>query len=197
MAATVAKKALRAQMKVVLSSLSQDIKTAQSVSVTAKLLQLPCYQTARSVALFLSMEDEVDTDLILDDILHTGKKCYIPKYYMNSSKMEMVRLQNRQDYTALPVTKWKIKQPAYDDIREEALDSVDGLDLILVPGLAFTQSGARCGRGRGYYDTYLARSKEMQKKPPITVALAFKEQVVEDVPTDQHDFIIDHVLAAD
>jgi len=197
MASMVAKKGLRAKMKGVLSSLSQESKTAQSAAVTAKLLQLSSYQTARSVAVFLSMEDEVDTDMILEDILHTGKKCYIPKYFMNSSKMEMVRLQDRQDYTALPLTKWKIKQPADDDIREEALDCVDGLDLILVPGLAFTQTGARCGRGRGYYDTYLAMAKERLNNPPITVALAFKEQVVDNVPTDQHDFRIDHVLAAD
>ena len=114
---------------------------------------------------------------------------------MNSSRMEMVRLRDKQDYIDLPLTKWNIKQPADDDLREEALDSVDGLDVILVPGLAFTNTGARCGRGRGYYDTYLARAKERQTRPPITIALAFNEQVVGDVPTDEHDFIIDHVLA--
>ena len=207
-----AKKALRTKMKTVIGSLSQECKTAQSAAVTAKLLQLPCYQTARSVAVFLSMDDEVNTDLILEDILHSGKKCYIPKYvldcfrclssyftfaryYMKSSKMEMVRLRDRQDYRDLPVTKWNIKQPADDDIRQEALESVDGLDLILVPGLAFTKAGARCGRGRGDYDTYLAMSMEKQQKPPVTVALAFNEQIVEAVPTDDHDFIINYILA--
>ena len=75
-----AKKALRAKMKVVLFNMSKESKSAQSAAVTAKLLQLPSYQTARSVALFLSMEDEVNTDMILDDIIHSGKKCFIPKY---------------------------------------------------------------------------------------------------------------------
>ena len=79
MAASIAKKALRAKMKSVINNLSKECKNAQSSAVTAKLLQLPCYQTARSVAIFLSMEDEVDTSNILDDILNSGKKCYIPK----------------------------------------------------------------------------------------------------------------------
>ena len=79
MAATLAKKALRARMKSVVSNMTKESKAAQSAAVTAKLLQLPCYQTARSVAIFLSMNDEVDAMDILDDILQSGKKCYIPK----------------------------------------------------------------------------------------------------------------------
>ena len=79
MAATMAKKALRVKMKSIVNSLSKECKAAQSAAVTTKLLQLPCYKTARSVAIFLSMEDEVDTSNIMDDILNSGKKCYIPK----------------------------------------------------------------------------------------------------------------------
>ena len=118
------------------------------------------------------------------------------RYYMRSSKMDMVRLIDKQDYMDLPLTKWNIKQPAVDDVREEGLDGEGGLDLILVPGLAFTKTGARCGRGRGYYDTYLARARDTMGRSPATVALAFNEQVIEDVPTDEHDFIIDYILAA-
>ena len=76
---------------------------------------------------------------------------------MGSNRMDMVRLYDMEDYDKLPVTKWNIKQPAEDEEREEALDAEEGLDLILIPGLAFTQGGARCGRGRGYYDTYLEK----------------------------------------
>jgi len=192
-----AKKALRSKMKTILAGISSESKKTQSQAVSSKLFQLPSYKSARSVAVYLSMEEEVGTNIILEDILNTGKICYIPKYHMDSHKMDMVRLVDWQDYMALPVTKWNIKQPGEDDIREEALDSDEGLDLILIPGLAFTKTGARCGRGKGYYDTYLARAKEKQGTAPLTVALAFREQVLEEVPTDQHDFKIDHVLTAD
>lgn len=53
--------------------------------------------------------------------------------------------------------RWKIKQPIEDEPREEALEHPQGLDLVLVPGLAFTRAGERLGRGKGYYDSYLAR----------------------------------------
>ena len=108
--------------------------------------------------------------------------------------MDMVRLRDLEDYDKLPRTKWNIKQPSDDDDREEALDTEGGLDLILIPGLAFTRAGARCGRGKGYYDTYLAKVHQKQGRLPATVALAFKEQILGDVPTDDHDVRIDKVL---
>ena len=37
--------------------------------------------------------------------------------------MEMVLLKDLHDYNALPTTKWNIKQPSHDDIREEALEN--------------------------------------------------------------------------
>ena len=116
---------------------------------------------------------------------------------MNSNKMDMVRLVDLEDYERLPRTKWNIKQPSEDEVREEALESEAGLDLVLVPGLAFSGRGERCGRGRGYYDTYLARAAAAQGRAPATVALAFRQQLVAEVPTDPHDFTVDIVLCSD
>ena len=107
--------------------------------------------------------------------------------------MEMVLLKDLHDYNALPTTKWNIKQPSDDDIREEALEN-GGLDLMLVPGMAFTEDGKRLGRGKGYYDTYLANTKNNQISTTKTIALAFIEQIVTDIPVDDHDFFIDRVF---
>ena len=70
-----------------------------------------------------------------------------------------------------------------------------GLDLILVPGLAFTRSGQRLGRGKGYYDRYLHRYRQLPGMRPLTtVALAFKQQVFDSIPTSEHDVVVDVVL---
>ena len=69
-----------------------------------------------------------------------------------------------------------------------------GVDLIVMPGLAFSPSGHRCGRGGGYYDTYLARYKQTIGKLPNLVAVAFNEQVVDDVPTTETDIPVHVVL---
>ena len=57
----------------------------------------------------------------------------------------MVRLTSWEDYLSLPTTSWNIKQPPESDAnRENALSSGgDGLDLVIVPGLAFTADGKR------------------------------------------------------
>jgi 5-formyltetrahydrofolate cyclo-ligase len=69
-----------------------------------------------------------------------------------------------------------------------------GLDLVVVPGLAFTVLGHRLGRGKGYYDTFLARYRATLGALPLTVGLAFSQQVVPSVPTDENDVCLDVLL---
>ena len=115
---------------------------------------------------------------------------------MGGNKMEMVLLKDMSDYESLPVTKWNIKQPPDEEIREEALENQE-LDVMLIPGMAFTKNGKRLGRGKGYYDTYLSKAKNNLPQPPKTIALAFKQQIVDNVPTDELDFLIDKVMYDD
>ena len=122
-----------------------------------------------------------------------SKRCYIPRYFSDPTKpMDMVLLRDMADCESLPETKWKIKQPLETESRPEALEHPEGLDLVLVPGLAFTADGARLGRGKGYYDTYLAKCGPRTK----TLALAFKEQVLEGVPMEEHDRRVDQVVTS-
>ena len=65
---------------------------------------------------------------------------------------------------------------------------------MLVPGLAFSRSGARLGRGKGFYDNYLIKYHQKFGKFPRTVALAFNEQVLPEVPVTENDVTIDLVL---
>ena len=71
-----------------------------------------------------------------------------------------------------------------------------GLDLIVMPGLGFSNQCDRLGRGKGYYDTYLQKCEDKGYKPH-TVALAFNEQMCDSIPTDAHDKKLDLVLYPD
>ena len=138
------------------------------------------------------MDDEICTDAIMKDIFNNGKECFIPRYV--GSKMDMLKLFSLEDYDSLPETAWKIKQPAESDERENALDT-GGLDMILMPGLGFTTSGARLGRGRGYYDAYLAKYKEKTiGSLPHLIAVAFVEQICDSIPTCPHDIPVDDIV---
>lgn len=72
-----------------------------------------------------------------------------------------------------------------------------GLDLILMPGLGFDRAGNRLGRGKGFYDTYLKRCMRHPKGKPHTIALAFKEQLCQEIPVDANDVPLDEVLYED
>ena len=67
----------------------------------------------------------------------------------------------------------------------------DPTALVLMPGLAFTKKGDRMGYGGGYYDKFLAREPEHP-----TVALCYQFQMVEELPTQDHDIPVDLVLWA-
>ncbi|XP_044202801.1 5,10-methenyltetrahydrofolate synthetase (5-formyltetrahydrofolate cyclo-ligase) isoform X1 [Thunnus albacares] len=192
-----AKQALRKEIKRRVSALSDQEKHRQSVVVSQKLFRHPKYVSCKRIAVFLSMDDEVRTEEIIKDVFKGGKSCFIPRYESSSTHMDMLKLNSLQDMETLPLTSWNIQQPADDDNnREEAL-AAGGLDLILMPGLGFDMSGKRLGRGKGFYDTYLERCIRHPKGKPYTIALAFKEQLCQEIPVNDNDVLIDEVLYED
>ena len=192
MAATrAAKKLLRTNIKKHVAALSSEEKQRQSVVVTDLMLQRLEYQSSKRIAIFLSMSDEIDTMGIMKHIFANNKECFIPRYV--GSKMDMLRLYSMKDFEGLPETAWKIKQPADDDDRENALDT-RGLDMIIMPGLGFTHKGHRLGRGKGYYDTYLAKYKQKMEALPHLIAVAFAEQICDTIPVSDSDVPVDAVL---
>ncbi|XP_067929568.1 5-formyltetrahydrofolate cyclo-ligase-like [Watersipora subatra] len=190
-----AKQVLRKQMKLALKGIPATLREEKSKDITEKVKASELYAKSKRVAVYVPMPDEVDTTYLLKDIFDSDKTCFIPRYDSGSRDMEMLQLYSMADLAALPKTKWNIPQPEEDaDTRENALES-GGLDLVLMPGLAFTQSGKRLGRGKGYYDTYLLRHKKLLDRYPITIALSFAEQIQEQVPTSEHDVLLDYVFS--
>jgi 5-formyltetrahydrofolate cyclo-ligase len=62
---------------------------------------------------------------------------------------------------------------------------------LLVPGVGFDLSGARLGRGRGYYDRYL------DERDTLAIGLAWSQQIVDKVPVEQHDCYMDYIITED
>ncbi len=60
---------------------------------------------------------------------------------------------------------------------------VDMIDLVIVPGVGFSPTGLRLGRGLGFYDRFLAQHDFIGR----SCGLAFEDQVIEDLPTLDHD----------
>lgn len=192
-----AKKKIRAAIGAKLARLSGNEVAQQSKQVHEQLFRLTEFRNARRVGLYLSLPSEVDTIAILEHTFAQGKQCFVPKYQPKSRVMEFVELYSMADYESLPIEpKWRIRQPdPQDETRANALTS-GGLDVLLVPGVAFTAEGLRLGHGMGYFDIWQARcaaTSDIQQ--PVTIALALREQIVADVPVGQTDVRINKVIS--
>ena len=66
------------------------------------------------------------------------------------------------------------------------------VDVFLVPGVAFTVSGKRLGRGGGYYDKLLSKYPDTLK-----IGITFNERIMQDLPTESHDISMDYVFTND
>ena len=72
------------------------------------------------------------------------------------------------------------------------LISSESIDTILVPGLGFTQSGERLGRGGGFYDKFLATCKSRTK----LIGICFKVQIIDILPREKHDHLVTNIITA-
>ncbi len=69
---------------------------------------------------------------------------------------------------------------------------INEVDVFLVPGVAFTVSGKRLGRGGGYYDKLLSKYPDTLK-----IGITFNERIMQDLPTESHDISMDYVFTND
>ncbi|UZJ51744.1 hypothetical protein CBS101457_001064 [Exobasidium rhododendri] len=212
-----AKKTLRKQMATKLYSLSPASIAFQSSQIVPFIIGLPSFQKAESVSIYVNMnKGEVHTEELCRQTLALGKKLYVPRFASTKvdnnvatfeTEMRMLRVFDWADFEAMLTNKWGIREP--EDMlgahkREDALEADtggDGLDLILVPGVAFDRYKGRLGHGKGYYDRYIAKcgmfQKERSRSRPVTIALALKEQILAEpqrVPSDDLDQQLDGVV---
>lgn len=66
------------------------------------------------------------------------------------------------------------------------------LDVVVVPGLAFTRRGDRLGQGGGWYDRFLPRLRP----DAVTIGVGFREQLVDELPVEPHDIALDRIITA-
>ncbi|OAL03340.1 5-formyltetrahydrofolate cyclo-ligase [Phaeosphaeriaceae sp. SRC1lsM3a] len=223
MAASLAavKKELRKKIRDVLKELPESAVASQSTNATKTLLSMPEYKAARRISVYLSMPGgEISTSSIVRDALDQGKKVFIPYTYNASalnenqpkSIMDMVELDSMADFESLQPDKWGIPTPTKDSIssRVNCFGGVgitngdtggisDGLDLIVMPGMAFDAHYGRLGHGKGFYDYFLTRCHQASRMPR-RVGLSLTEQLLppsEAVPMDSSDYRLDALVTGD
>ena len=149
-------------------------RTEASDKVINDLKKLDIFIKAKSICIYKSFHNEIDTMPIIKESLKLNKKVYLPKITPKGMELqELERLIGEED--GLDIFK-------YGNIYE------GDVELILVPGVAFDHERNRLGRGQGNYDKYLSEHKT------YSIGLAFMEQVVEKLPIEDHDQKVNLVI---
>lgn len=159
----------------------QSMETAQLIS---QLLQLPSWHQASVIATTLNQPFELATTGIIAAAWAAGKQVVVPQT-LPHRQMQMRVLTST---TQLERTNFGVMEPITGEIVPPT-----AIDLIVVPGVAFTKAGARLGFGGGYYDRYLATFQGAT----VALALPWQVQPAGAWPTESFDVKIQTVLTTE
>ena len=171
-----AKKRLRQEALKRRGSLSAQTNRVFSEAIEARLMSLDVCREAGTVFAFAAMSDEVQLYSFMEKALAEGKRVAVP-LIVGKGVMEAVRVRALSD----------LAPGAFDipTVREDRREIVDpkSFDCVLVPGAAFSRTGARLGLGAGFYDRFLSEKAPQAQR----IAVAFSCQLMEDIPVEAHD----------
>lgn len=151
-----------------------------SADLCRRLGATEAWRRARTVLLYASLPDEVDTAGLIAAAGRQAKRVVLPVV-----DGDRLILRYYEGFARMAAGRFSILEPSDE---AEPLADVARLDLAVIPGRAFTPDGLRLGRGRGYYDRLL---------PSLccpTVGLAFPCQMLDTLPADPWDVRLGAVL---
>lgn len=186
------KKNLRKIINKKLRELSSEDTRIQSAVIFTKLKSNYQFQKAKSVGVYMNMPNgEVQTMDIIKHCFQNSKKVFLPKC-IDKTRMCFLRVEDMKSVEEMqPSGSFGIREPS------SGIDLIcsDPIDVILIPGVAFTPEGKRLGRGAAYYDRFLHDYVERIGSRPYLIGLSFIEQIIDEVPVEAHDWILDEVIS--
>ncbi len=170
------KTTLRQQTRALLAAMTPAQVHERSLAAARLLTGEPEFRRADVLMLYLSMPQEVDTAQIALQAWSLSKRVLAPR--VSWEQRRMLPIEIRSLTSDVREGQLGIREPL-----EGLPCPVSEIELVLVPGLMFDERGNRLGRGRGFYDRFLAH----RDFRGLACGLAFETQVVEAVPHDERD----------
>ena len=161
--------------------LSLAARVEKSKRICERITRIAAWHSARTVILFAPQTREPDVELLWK--FGAGRRFAYPR--IEGETLALYAVESSAD---LKPTRKNLREPLANPEMRIPMGSVD---LVVIPGVAFTEEGLRCGRGGGYYDRLLAALPAAAVK----VGVCFTEQLVEELPMENHDIEVDMVIA--
>ncbi len=173
------KAAWRREIAASFRRLTPDASRAAAEAVAAVWHEVEAWRSVERVALYAALPDELDLGPVAARIAASGRPVLWPRV--------------EGDQLVFAACAADVRRPgAFGVLEPPASAPADPLgegDLVVVPGRAFDQRGVRLGRGRAYYDRFLAGRSEL-----ATLGVGHEFQIVSRLPRDPHDVPVDALL---
>ena len=168
--------------------LSPDVRHDHNTAVTSRIIAMPEYQEADAVLGYMNFGAEFASEFWVQRVLPDGKQLALPRVNRHTNRLDLYWVDDLESQLAQGV--WGIREPIVE--RCERLASINEVEFALLPGVAFTRSGARLGYGGGFYDKLLAR-RDAETRFAL-VAAAYALQIVEKIPLEATDIKVEWII---
>jgi 5-formyltetrahydrofolate cyclo-ligase len=165
--------------------LDPRVRAQASEAITHRLFQLPVWDGAGTVLVYVSFGAEVNTLRILEEGLAKGKRMVVP---LIAKSMEETPVSELRSLSHLVPGRLRgILEP--DEAHRRDVSSSE-IELALVPGVVFDRSGGRLGLGGGYFDRLLPRAANA-----VRIGLCYEAQLSAALlPREAHDVEMHGIL---
>ena len=174
------KKNIRSLISEKRDNISKNEKDFLDRKIINFLTSLEEFIISKNICIYVNYKSEINTKKIIKIALENNKNIYVPRIKKNR-EMEFVKIKSLDD---LEKNKMGILEPKLN-----LKDSVEKIDINVLPGLAFDLEGGRIGYGGGYYDRYF------YDKECLNISLCYEIQIIDKIPMESHDIEYDYLIS--
>jgi 5-formyltetrahydrofolate cyclo-ligase len=180
------KQVLRKRIIALREQLPKALHDTYSRAIADRLGQMETYRQADGVLGYMNFVAEFASELWIQQVLADGKKLALPRVNRHTNQLDLYWVDDLENQLAAGL--WGIREPIVE--RCERLSTLNEVEFVLLPGVAFTRDGARLGYGSGFYDKLLAHMTHQ----PALAAAAFALQIVEQIPQESTDVKVGWII---
>ena len=171
------KKEIRNKIKALRSMLTDAEKRIAADEVFSKLEKTAAFLMADRILMYHSLPDELSTIEFLKK-WNSKKHFFLPR--VNGVNLDILPY----DESKLELGAFHIEEPTGNETV-----SPEDIELIIVPAVAYSPTGTRLGRGKGFYDRLLSSSRA------VKIGVCYDFQLVDNIPAEPHDVPVDMVIS--
>lgn len=177
------KERLRRDLRKRLLAIVEKQRIEKNHKTCQNLISTPEFKNASTVMMYLPLPREVDVSEVILYAWQLGKRVVFPKISWEQRHMIPVEINSLEAEFTTEISGLRNPVTGVPIPFEE-------IDLVVTPGLGFDKKGNRLGRGGSYYDNFFKN----EKLRALKCGLAFEEQVLDFVPTTEHDEPMDFLV---